>query len=269
MYVEICREIERKIKDAEMVLVGIGKELDTVQKKEQEPVQDSKSYIMGKILKNQEDSAQEFYEKCDFVYKKIHKKIQNPALMNLAGLLEGKNYFIISTNIDECLYCSGFRKERVLTPCGRETLLQCSSNCNDTVWEAEPYFQQIFRDGMMVKDEERKLPVCPACGKTAVFNILRAGEEETYCEQGYLADWERYKKWLSGTLNRKILLLDLGTDFYQPQLIRWAFERTVMLNQKAYLIRIHETLANIPKELTERAVSFFVNSRELFEQWRL
>ena len=269
MYVEICKEIERKINDAEMVLVGIGSELDTKQKEEQGLSQDSKNYIIRELLKNQKEKDQDFYERCKFVYKKIHKAIQNIALTNLAKLLEGKNYFVISTNADECLYVSGFREGRILTPCGRETLFQCADNCNDMVWKTEAYFQQIFKEGVMIKEEERQIPVCPACGKNAVFNILKAGEEEHYCEQGYLPDWERYKKWLSGTLNRKVLVLDLGTDFYQPQLIRWAFERTVMLNQKAYFIRIHETLANIPRELKERASSFSVNSRELFEQWRL
>ena len=72
-------------------------------------------------------------------------------------------------------------------------------------------------------------------------------------------------KWLSGTLNKKLLLLDFGSDFEYPQLIRWAFERTALLNQKASFIRVHETFYSVPKELEERAEVFAVNSKQLLE----
>ena len=47
--------------------------------------------------------------------------------------------------------------------------------------------------------------------------------------------WDAYMKWLSFTLNRNTLLLELGEDFSHPSLIRFPFEKTAMLNQKAFL----------------------------------
>ena len=39
-----------------------------------------------------------------------------------------------------------------------------------------------------------------------------------------------------------------------PSLIRWPFEKTVMLNQKAFLFRVHRQFSQIPEEIKEKAV---------------
>ena len=49
--------------------------------------------------------------------------------------------------------------------------------------------------------------------------------------------WKHYTLWLSCTLNRNTVLLELGENYKDPSLIRWPFEKTAMLNNKAYLFR--------------------------------
>lgn len=67
-------------------------------------------------------------------------------------------------------------------------------------------------------------------------------------------DWEAYTGWLAGTLNRELVILELGEGFQNPSLIRWPFEKTVMLNQKAFLFRVHRQFSQIPEEIKEKAV---------------
>jgi len=268
---EMLEWIKKQIKEAEMVLVGVGEELDT------------------KIIQTEEATPEElFFERCSLVEKKQNGELKNKALLSLASLLKGKNYFVISTNADECLYCSGFREGYIVTPCGRETLFQCSENCSDRVWSNAEYLQSLHSLNRKAETEENieetekrkeveeakqkteknywKLPLCPDCSSNIAFNIINPKQRETYCEKGYLSDWERYMKWLSGTLNRKLFLLELGVGFAYPQLIRWAFERTALLNEKAYLIRAHESLANIPAELKEKAEGFSIHAGKLLCQ---
>lgn len=250
---EIRQQIQKKIADADMVLVGIGKELDTDRKDTDDKETISEFEVKEKILREVSDDQgvldQEFFQRGYSVQQKEDGKIRNAGLFALKQMLEGKNYFVISTNTDECLYQTGFRY--LVTPCGRESLFQCSENCSDMVWESRSYWDEM----LLKPDVERILPKCPVCGARADFNIIKTNRR-TYCETGYLPAWNQYMKWLSGTLNKKLLLLDFGSDFVHPQLIRWAFERTAMLNQKAFLIRVHKTLFSIPDELKERSYSF-------------
>ena len=81
-------------------------------------------------------------------------------------------------------------------------------------------------------------------------------------EEGYLPQWEKHKKWISGTLNHKLLVLELGVSLRFPQIIRWPFERITMINEKSHMIRVNETIPQINAEISERAESVRQSSVE-------
>lgn len=72
-------------------------------------------------------------------------------------------------------------------------------------------------------------------------------------EQEEEKQWEFYNKWLSSSLAKKLVIVELGEGFSNPDIMRWPFERIVMINQKAKLYRIHSTFYQIPAEISDRA----------------
>ncbi len=98
---------------------------------------------------------------------------------------------------------------------------------------------------------------CPYCGAGMVLNVVQAAH---YDERGYLSDWQRYTKWLQGSVNRKILVLELGVGMKYPGMIRMPFERVTFLNQKAKMYRIHENLYQVPENLGEKGVGIAENT---------
>ena len=92
-------------------------------------------------------------------------------------------------------------------------------------------------------------------------NTIKA---ETYIEEGYLPQWNNYTAWLAGTLNKRLVILELGVGFAVPTVIRWPFEKTAALNKKAHMYRIHGKFAQLSAEMGETAVSVPVNSVEYF-----
>ena len=159
----------------------------------------------------------------------------------LAGLLEGKDYFVVTTNTDALIYESSLNPGRIVAPCGNETWRQCSKACTKDIWEP----------GEIPDD------ICPHCGAPLTGNTREAG---TYIEEGYLPQWQKYTRWLSMTMNRELLVLELGEGFKVPTVIRWPFEKTVFFNQKSRMYRVHETLSQVTEEIKERAVSVRENS---------
>ena len=99
---------------------------------------------------------------------------------------------------------------------------------------------------------EIEKPVCPICQKEAKMNIVKT---EGYLEEGYLPDWERYRKWLSCTLNKKLCILELGVGFQYPSVIRWPFEKTAFLNNKASFVRVNSKFFQLSEELKGKAIS--------------
>lgn len=173
------------------------------------------------------------------------KREKNPEVVSayesLYQLIKDKDYFIVTTNTDGAIWNSSLDPSRVVAPCGNETWRQCSLACTKDIWEA----------GEVPED------ICPHCGAPLIGNTIAA---ETYIEEGYLPQWNAYTKWLAGTLNRKLLVLELGENFKTPTVIRWPFEKTVFFNQKSYLYRIHESLFQISAEMAERAEGIGENS---------
>lgn len=202
----------------------------------------------------------------------------------LAGLIREKDYFIVTMATDARIYESalGSRQEyvhtqereamelpcgadvddqtkslmdrlfplpkeretlaqRIVAPCGNETWRQCSRACTKDIWEPGE-----------VPDD-----VCPHCGAPLVGNTVEA---QPYIEEGYLPQWNRYMQWLSGTLNKKLLILELGVGFQNPGVIRFAFEKTAYFNQKARMYRVNQNFSQISEELQGKAVPVACNS---------
>ena len=97
---------------------------------------------------------------------------------------------------------------------------------------------------------ERRI-VCPV-------NENNAEEEEK--------QWDFYNKWLSSSLAKKLVIVELGEDISHPNVIRWPFERIVMINQKAKMYRVHSTFYQIPKEIGDRACAFEMNGAQFIKE---
>ena len=81
-------------------------------------------------------------------------------------------------------------------------------------------------------------------------------------DRGYLPQWQVYTRWLAGTLNKELLILELGVGFGTPTVIRWPFEKTAFFNQKSHMYRINERFSQISQEISGRAVPVSDNSVE-------
>lgn len=159
----------------------------------------------------------------------------------LAGFLSGKDFFLVTTATDGLIYKTEIDKERIVAPCGDRNYLQCKNACCEKIW----------------KKKEMPDAVCPECGAPLVPNTVDA---KPYVETGYLPQWQAYMGWLQKSLNRKLLLLELGVGFKTPTVIRWPFEKTVYLNYKSSLYRIHEKLFQLPDNLEGRGHGIAENS---------
>lgn len=161
----------------------------------------------------------------------------------LSRLLKGKDYFIVTTNTDAVIYDTSLDGERIVAPCGNETWRQCSKACTKDIWEP----------GEIPDD------ICPHCGAPLVGNTRACG---VYIEEGYLPQWQKYTRWLAGTVNRELLVLELGEGFQVPTVIRWPFEKTVYFNRKSHMYRVHRSLSQVAEEIRDRAAAVAENSVE-------
>ena len=145
----------------------------------------------------------------------------------LAGKLDKKNYFVVSMCMDDRIFESDLRQDRIVAPLGGKRKKQCPDACENKLYD--------------VTENE-----CPICHKELTYNNILC---ENYIEDGYMPMWEKQRLWLTGTMNKKLLLMELGVSMKFPQIIRWPFERLALLNNKAFLLRVNEKLWQLPEEI--------------------
>lgn len=258
-------EVFKKCQDADMILIGIGEEFQ---------------YDWNILLENErfQEIEQEIKEKGqDEGYRWIIPFLQKMALdeypdeqlmkayTNLRYLIDEKDYFIISTVTDDCVYQCGLREERIVTPCGGFQKMQCDVNCKAKLLDIDTDMYEKVKAyyNKMTDLEELQEPTCEECGSKKRFNQLGTSK---YAEEGYLPQWNDYTKWLQGTVNKKLCVIELGVGMELPTIIRWPFEKIVFYNQKSFFYRIHpalyqlgEKIGDRGKGIKEKPVSFLAN----------
>ena len=248
--------VEKTLEDAELVLVGLGEEW-WVQPEEMKETEKFRLLYERLEKAGQLERGLPFW--MAFYYETQITAKLDLAYRNLHGLLEGKNYFIVSTTLDHYLKQYGFTEDRYVNPCGNHEFLQCANKCGSELIPVKnelPDLNLYLEELCKNEGNERKIK-CVECGSQLVFNNIYA---EKYAQSGYEKKWEIYMKWLQGTVHKKLAVLELGVGMNFPTVIRWPFEKTVMYNQKSTFFRINESLSMLTPEISERGYACSKNS---------
>lgn len=241
-------EILAEIRNADMVLVGLGEEFDDTGR-----LRDCSEYLKGKELLQESEYSWLIPAWNEYCSARM-KDIVSPALKKLADILRDKNYFVVVTATDNRIAAASWRKGRLVMPCGTTGRKQCTEDHSHmvedvTVKEKEQLndsFSELF-EGYFPSDGMAELTRCSQCGAAMVLNHIYT---ENYNEQGYMEQWRIYTKWLQGTLNHRLLVLELGVGMRFPSVIRWPFEKITYFNNKAFFIRVNEKLYQLTEELS-------------------
>lgn len=225
-----------KIKEAELVLVGLGEELDLARQIKEDEFS----------LSEENKSLRPFFKKNMLDKMKYQKR---EMYENLARCLRDKNYFIVSVCMDGAIRNSTLNQERIVEPCGNYERMQCSEKCTNDLYELPQAFLKQLEQNVKEDSISSMIPRCPNCMNPLVFNNIEA---ENYVEEGYLEQWLLYKKWLQGTVNKNVCILELGVGMKYPTVIRWPFEKVTFFNQKAELFRVHSRLYQMAEEIKDR-----------------
>lgn len=134
-----------------------------------------------------------------------------PIYQKLLSLIQDKDYFVITTNVDHCFQKAGFDRKRLFYTQGDYGLFQCSEPCCNETFENEETVRKMMEQQKDMRIPTALLPICPHCGKPLTMN-LRA--DDTFVEdEGWHLAAERYENFLRTRGNGKVLFLELGVGY--------------------------------------------------------
>ena len=201
-----------------------------------------------------------------------------PVYDDLLKLVQGKDYFVLTTNVDHCFQKAGFDKKRLFYTQGDYGLFQCSEPCCQETYENEDPVRQMLKaqgyvigvDNSLTVPESVTLkmeipaelvPRCPRCGKPMTMN-LRC--DDSFVEdEGWHAAAERYSNFLRTREGQKVLFLELGVGFNTPVIIKYPFWQMTAKNPKAVYACINQGQTCCPEEIRKQSICFDGDIREI------
>ena len=175
-----------------------------------------------------------------------------PVYSALRELAEGRDYFVLTTNVDHCFQKAGFDKERLFYTQGDYGLWQCSRPCCQRTYDNEAAVRQMCAQQRSMRVPPALTPRCPRCGSPMAMNLRT---DDTFVQdRGWYAAARRYADFLRRCRDRAVLCLELGVGMNTPGIIKYGFWRQVGQNPRARYVSINDGQARAPREIAAQSL---------------
>ena len=171
---------------------------------------------------------------------------------DLLRLLSGKEYFVLTTNVDHRFQVAGFEKERLFYTQGDYGLFQCSLPCRQKTYDNEAAVREMLEKQKDGKIPPELVPRCPVCGRPMTTNLRADGAFVE--DEGWHAAHARYQKFLKEHTKGKTLYLELGVGMNTPGIIKYPFWQRVYAEKESRYACLNLELAYAPEEIKDRSV---------------
>jgi len=173
---------------------------------------------------------------------------------DLLTLIDDKEYFVLTTNVDHQFQKAGFDKKRIFYTQGDYGLFQCSVPCHNSTYDNETQVRAMYDEQKNMKIPSALIPRCPKCGKPMSMN-LRA--DNTFVED---AGWNKaslnFDNFVTKYYKQNVLLFELGVGFNTPSIIKYPFWNMAKEYPHTMYVCINKETAEeeIPGDIKEKSI---------------
>ena len=279
-YEEQVRKLKEKIQNAEAIVLGAGSGLSTAagltysgERFQKYFFDFAKKYPIQDIYSGgffPFESPEEFWAWWSrHIYFNRYVDAPSDVYGNLKKIVEGKDYFVLTTNVDHQFQRAGFEKERLFYTQGDYGLFQSSRPTVAKTYDNQEIVEKMLEAQGFVRDnagifqlpEDKTLkmlipteliPICPDDGLPMAMN-LRA--DENFVEDaGWKMAAKRYQDFLHSHKRKHVLYWELGVGMNTPVIIKFPFWQYTEENPNAYYACLNLGEAGCSKEISERSI---------------
>lgn len=175
-----------------------------------------------------------------------------PVYQELLSLVQDKDYFVLTTNVDHQFQKAGFDKYRLFYTQGDYGLWQCMEPCHQKTYDNEEAVRRMVAEQRDMRIPTELVPRCPVCGKPMTMNLR---SDNTFVEdEGWHRAAERYDDFLRRHDGLKVLYLELGVGANTPVIIKYPFWKMTYANQNSTYACINFEEAFAPPEIRGRSI---------------
>lgn len=171
---------------------------------------------------------------------------------DLLTLVKGKDYFVLTTNVDHQFQLAGFDKKRLFYTQGDYGLWQCSKACHNKTYDNEDIVRKMTAEQQNMKIPSELIPKCPVCGAPMTMN-LRC-DDSFVQDEGWYKAAERYGDFVRRHRDLNVLFLELGVGANTPAIIKYPFWQMTAQNKNAVYACVNLGMAAAPLEIEKQSI---------------
>ena len=199
-----------------------------------------------------------------YIFINRYQDAPNNVYQDLYRLVQNKDYFVLTTNVDHCFQKTGFDKHRLFYTQGDYGLWQCSKPCHNKTYDNETVIQKMVTKQVHMRIPSGLVPYCPLCGAPMSMN-LRA--DNTFVEDnGWHTAAEKYQDFIRRHKGLNILYLELGVGNNTPGIIKYPFWQMTYDNPNATYLCINLSETYIPAEIRKQTICIKDNIGDILKQ---
>ena len=149
-----------------------------------------------------------------------------PLYRNLAEALQGKDWFVITTNVDAQFEKAGLDPTRIFAVQGDYGFNQCARGCHNRLYANRELVENILaatHEGNPTHAPSILVPHCPVCGGPMAVHLRVDGAFVE--DDAWHSAQKRYLSFAEAMREDRTVLLELGVGWNTPSIIRLPFER--------------------------------------------
>ena len=192
-----------------------------------------------------------------------------PVYPLLLSLVKGKDYFVLTTNVDHQFQLASFDKTRLFYTQGDYGLFQSINPGNRKTYDNQSWVMQAMEAQGFVRNSEgvfdlptskkllMRLPsdLIPTCSDDGYQVTTNLRADDNFVEdEGWHQAAKRYEKYLDAHEGQQILYLELGVGSNTPVIIKFPFWKMTMANPNAIYACLNYGEAYCPKQIEEQSI---------------
>lgn len=198
-----------------------------------------------------------------YIFINRYRDGENGVYKNLLELVRGKEYFVLTTNVDHQFQKAGFDKRRLFYTQGDYGLFQCSVPCCQETYDNESIIRRMVSEQKNMRIPSELVPVCPKCGEPMTLNLRSDGRFVQ--DRGWYEASERYSGFIRRCENKRVLFLELGVGFNTPAIIKFPFMEMTAANPNAVYACVNRGEAFCTDEIASRSVCLDMDIAEVIK----
>ena len=196
-----------------------------------------------------------------------HERYAGPvgnSYRDLRRIVDGRDYFVLTTNVDHQFQRAGFDKQRLLYTQGDYGLFQCSVPCHSRTYNNYDAVRQMVEAEKDLCIPTELVPRCPVCGEPMTMNLRVDGRFVE--EDGWHAAARRYDAFVRKHVHDRVLYLEIGVGANTPGIIKYPFWQQVAENRNARYVQLNlgDTIA--PARIAGRSALYDGDAAEVISK---